>query len=399
MKDLEIIENTENTQTSKFRKRIRSRKKKRRILLLALAVCILAGVGGGVVWAKYYSVNSREGISVASGLYFGSNRLTTVRGQVTDMEKIKTEDTASLPVNVNTSKWSGGGTTTFDIEIRNYENHLLYNDASLNMGYEVQFMMLGDTTSCGANYYVQKKGDPRKIYLHQEVKDGKIIGTDNFAKYTGRLPGGTLSADTYILGIEMVNDKKYEKNPAKVMAVAYPVAPDYVRNDSDQQNRLLGVFQGVYTSTVELSIDHAAFDVQDEPDYNDSSWKKKVKDLSGLLYNVKTKGDIVAGNEESITVKPQVIIRWKSDYLKISEYDQYYLEAKKQEKASSGETQKWYYDETKDGTKWTCMRVAVMPYTSIDVTFYKTGTFMNNDKMTKNEFESLVQAETVKVTN
>ena len=39
------------------------------------------------------------------------------------------------------------------------------------------------------------------------------------------------------------------------------------------------------------------------------------------------------------------------------------------------------------------------PECQADVTFYKTDTFMNNDEMTKNEFESLVQAETVKVTN
>ena len=124
-------------------------------------------------------------------------------------------------------------------------------------------------------------------------------------------------------------------------------------------------------------------------------------DLSGLLYNVKTKGDIVAGNGDSIAVKPQIIILWKSDYLQISEYDQYYLEAKKQETDNPSDKQKWYYEETKDGTKWTCMRVAAMPYTSIDVTFYKTDSFMKSESssMQKNEFESLVSAEAVKATN
>lgn len=395
MKDLEIIENTENTQTSKFRKRIRNRKKKRRILLLALAVCILAGVGGGVVWAKYYSVNSREGISVASGLYFGSNRLTTVAGQVTDMDEIAKNDTESLPINVNTNKWAGGGKTTFDIEIRNYENHLLYNDASLNMEYEVQFMMIG--TPGGANYYVQKTGDDSsKEILYQENADGTVGTQATIRKFSGKLPGGTLSADSYTLIIEMVNEERYNASQAKVLAVAYPTAPDYVRNDTYQQNRLLGVFQGVY-SQVELSVDRAAFDVQDEADYKDATWKNKVQDLSGLLYNVKTKGDIVTDGNESIAVKPQVIIKWKTDYLKISEYDEYYLEAKNQDTANADNSgaEKWFYT---DG-EWTCLRVSAMPYTSIDVTFYKTDKFMSelaNGSMNRSSFESLVDAYAVK---
>lgn len=372
-----------------------NKKREKKVLLIALALLAVLGIGGGVAFAKYYSINYREGVSVASGLYFGSNKLTTVPGSVTDMSDIAANETDTLPVNVNTTKWSGDE-TTFDIEIRNYENHLLYNDASLAIEYEVCFMMLD--TPKGANYYVEKYGEPstRKA-LYEEESDGTVItpvGTGGAAvkTFTGTLPGGSLAADRYTLIIKMVNPERYDQAKARVLAVAYPTAPDYVRNDTYQQNRLLGVFQGVY-SQIELSVDTAEFKVQEESDYNAGTWKGKVKDLSGLIYNVKTKGDIVTDSSDSITIKPQVMIRWKKDYLKISEYDEYYLAAKAMDAANAGDpgAQKWFYTQG----DWTCMRVSAMPYTSIDVTFYKTDLFMtdlSNGTLQKTNFEELVDA-------
>ncbi|MGN0341734.1 MAG: hypothetical protein ACI4DO_02980 [Roseburia sp.] len=370
-------------------------KKKKLILLIALALLAVLGIGGGVIFAKYYSINYREGVSVASGLYFGSNKLTTVPGQVTNINSIAENETESLPVNVNTTKWSSGE-TTFDIEIRNFENHLLYNDASLTIEYEVCFLMLD--APAGANYYVEKNGDSttRKT-LYEESSDGTVltpVGTGNAAvkSFNGTLPGGSLSSDRYTLTIKMVDAERYDRARARVLAVAYPIAPDYVKNDTYQQNRLLGVFQGVY-SQIELSVDTAGFKVQGEADYNTGNWKNKVEDLSGLIYNVKTKGDIVTDDNDSITVKPQVIIRWKTDYLKISEYDEYYLAAKAQDAANVGnpDAQKWFYTQG----DWTYLRVSAMPYTSIDVTFYKTDRFMtelSNGTLQKTAFEELVNA-------
>lgn len=385
---------------TKAKERKQKKRRNRQILLIALVVLAVAGIGGGVSFAKYYSVNHREGVSVASGLYFGSNYLSKNPGAITSINDIKSEAT-NLPASVNSAKWAGGvgSETTFTIEIRNYENHLLYNDNNLDVEYHVDFLML-DTPS-GANYYIQKTGDASETRkaLYEENSDGSTKTAVNMVSYDGTLKGGTLSTDTYTLTIQMVDEERYNNTKARVMAVAYPTAPDYLVNESNQQNRLLGVFQGVY-SQIALSVDTKQFKVQQEADYNDTTWSDKVQDLSGLIYNVKTKGDIVTDGGESIAVKPQVIIKWKTDYLKISEYDEYYLAAKAEDEnnkaAGKNDAEKWFYTEG----GWTYLRVSAMPYTSIDVTFYKTEKFMEAmnkadtdlGKMTKADFEGLVDA-------
>lgn len=355
----------------------------RRIMVMVLAMVAVALIGGGAAFAKYYSTNHREGVSVASGLYFDSNRLVTKPGQVTDLDAMAAEDVQGLPVNVNTTKWSGGS-TTFDIEVRNYENHLLYNDASLEIGYEIRFYLLD--VPGGANYYVQKTmEESSRVALYEENADGTIKTPVTTRTFSGTLPGGTLSTDSYTLIIDMVNEERYNKKQARVLAVAYPISPDYVRNDSNQQNRLMGVFQGSY-SQIALSVDSAGFKVQQETDYNDKTWKSKVEDLSGLIYNVKTKGDIVTDEGDSITVKPQVIIKWKTKYLQISEYDAYYQKALAEQ------------DGVYTDGQWTCMRVSAMPYTSIDVTFYQTEAFQEelaNGTLRKADFEGLVNAKAI----
>ncbi|MBQ8079300.1 MAG: hypothetical protein IJ236_05045, partial [Oscillospiraceae bacterium] len=358
------------------------------LVLAGCAVLAVLALSGGIVFAKYYSVNFREGISVASGLYFDSDKMETVTGTTVDLEYIKENEADALPINVNTSKWTGGADTIFDIEVRNYENHLLYNDANLDVEYAIRFVLLDVPT--GANYYIRKMENGEEWQtLYEENADGTVaVPTDtNGIGFTGALPGGTLSQDTYRLMIQMVDPERYEAgSQARVLAVAYPTAPDYVKNDDNQQNRLLGIFQGVY-SEISLSVESAAFQVQSESDY-ETNWQERVNDLSGLLYNIKTKGDVVT-DDSSISIKPQVIIRWRGEYLKISEYDEYYLAAKLDDPAGIG---------TYTDGAWTCMKVSAMPYTSIDVTFYKTDLFMTEmtaGTLTKTDFEGLVTAEAV----
>lgn len=377
----------------------RSRNNKKLLIISVLiAVFAMAGMGFGITYARYYAIQYRQGISVASGLYFSSNMLSKIPGQTTDIGAI---NDGTLQTIVNSSRWAGG-TTSFDISIRNYDSNLLYNDSNLNIEYEIWFMLLD--TPQGASYSVTPpQGQAYTVDLPDgstntvTTPNGESVALTSTLKFTKRtLVGGTLSSDTFKLNLKMDDSNNYNK--AKVMVVAYPTAPDYVVNEQNQEQRLVGVFQGVFTD-VELKVDKAEFLVQGESDYNSSTWKNKVKDLSGLIYNVKTIGDVVPSDTSSNQTKPQAIIKWNTQYLTLSKYDAYYEYAlKKNDEIASGPDltlPKWYWEDPSNNAAY--LRVEVMPYSSLEVTFYKTPLFMtefNNDSMTQDNFEALVKAYT-----
>lgn len=342
--------------------------KSKRGLILA-AVVVLAGISllGGISYAKYYASKYRQGISVASGLYFNSNKLYKDRGDTTNIADI---DTSGMMVNVNDEKWSGGN-LNFNIEIRNYDSNLLYNDANLNVGYEVAFMLVDEPE--GASYQVKEAATGT---IKSLTKKGQVITFSD-----GELQGGSLERDEYQLTITMENKDTY--NGARVLAVAYPTAPDYLYAPTDQQHRLVGLFQGIYSETV-MKVDTSEFLVQSETDYSDSTWAAKVKDLSGLIYNIKTIGDVVA--DDNNAVAQEAIVKWNSDYLSINQYDDYYVTAKQNGNIET---------KTENGHEWTYMKINILPYTSIDITFYKTDEFINSfSSMSRADFEGLADAYT-----
>lgn len=358
---------------SKMSKHVRRRERKnkkqwnRRAAILSLAVLTAAAacLFGGISYAKYYASKYRQGISVASGLYFNSNRLYKDGGDTTDIAGI---DTEGMMVNVNDEKWAGGN-LNFNIEIRNYDNNLLYNDENLNVEYEVCFML--EDEPAGAAYSVKDiDGTVRQLN-----RKGQIVKFNS-----GYLTGGSLSRDEYQLTINLLDKDTY--NGARVLVVAYPTAPDYLYAPEDQQHRLVGLFQGVYSETA-MKVDSSDFLVQSDIDYSDSTWHDKVEDLSGLIFNVKTIGDVVT--DENNAVKQEAIVKWNSDYLSISQYDEYFRSAK----AGDIET------KFENGHNWTYMKIQVLPYTSVNLTFYKTQDFLTDfGSMTKEDFEGLAEAYT-----
>lgn len=327
--------------------------------VLAAAACLM----GGISYAKYYASKYRQGIAVASGLYFNSNKLYTSQGDTRNIQNI---DTSGMMANVNGRKWTGKE-LLFDIEVRNYDNNLLFNDSNLNVEYEICFMLTEDPA--GANYSVGKVEGSSVTGVQTLTKKNQVV------KFTGgRLEGGTLNSETYQLTLDMDNPDTY--NGARVLVVAYPVAPDYLYDPANQQHRLVGLFQGVY-SEAEMSVEKADFTVQSDDTYN-TDWRKAVEDLSGLIFNVRTIGDVVA--DESNSVKQDAYIRWNNKYLAVSQYDASYLAVK-------GTDDIWT-----DG-EWTYMKIKALPYTSVNVTFYKTQTFINDfGSMTKEQFEALADA-------
>lgn len=357
---------------SKMSKQEKHKERKRKLhmnrrtaVLILAAVLAAGGILGGVSYAKYYASKYRQGVSVASGLYFSSNRLYTDRGDTTNIGGISTEN---MMVNVNDEKWSGGD-LDFNIEIRNYDNNLLYNDENLNVEYEICFMLVDDPV--GATYSVtDSDGTVRAL-----SRRGQIV------KFTGGyLAGGSLSREDYQLTIHLADRDTY--NGARVLVVAYPTAPDYLYAPTDQQHRLVGLFQGVCSET-EMRVESSDFLVQSDTDYNDATWREKVEDLSGLVFNIKTIGDVVA--DENSAATQEAVVKWNSDYLSISQYDEYFLEAE------PGDIE----TKTENGHQWTYMKIDMLPYTSVNLTFYKTQEFLDDfGSMTKEDFEGLAEAYT-----
>lgn len=349
----------------------------RKMAMLAVLAVVVVGICGGVAFAKYYDAKYRPGVSVASGLYFNSNNLLKNPGQTKDIMKI---DTDNMMVNVNSDKWSSGN-LYFDVEIQNYDNNLLYNDENLNVSYEICFTLL--ETPAGADYYVQDVDG-----TEHTLAKGKVVKLNQ-----GYLPGGTRNQDTYRIRINLRDVTAY--NGARVLAVAYPTSPDYLYDEEEQQNRLAGIFQGVYSEN-EMRVENAFFLVEEDADYNELTWKDKVTDLSGLIFNIKTIGSIVT--DDNNAAKQEAIVRWRSDYISISQYDACYIEAQEKQasKSPSEDDYIWTAKDT-EGKQWTYMRIEVLPYTNVNITFYKTEKFLEEfkkDMIDRAMFEGMAEAYT-----
>lgn len=354
---------------------------KKRVFILV--ICLLAGIGAIYktqdILAKYYAAKYNKGIAVASNLYFNSDKLAKSSG-ITDVDAIVQDESVINKINVytNSGSWSSGD-LLLNFDIRNYDNNILYNEKDLNIEYKVFFVLLDEPE--GAEYSVISP-DGTSYALNSENRMAEMKGT---------VTGGSLDAQTYGIQIRMTSQETY--NAARVFVLAYPTSPDYVYRESgeNQEYRLLGIFSG-HPTDMKITIENAKFKVQDEENYGLTTWKSKVEDLSGYIYNIKTAGDVVMDSETA--AKQQAVVTWDNRYLTINKYDENYQYALEHDAAGNGEN---YISQ--DGN-YTSMTIMVLPYTSIDITFYKTENFKQTLQSYaegstdgKEWFEGLVKAE------
>jgi hypothetical protein len=147
---------------------------------------------------------------------------------------------------------------------------------------------------------------------------------------------------------------------------------------------------------MQISIENAQFKVQEDANYNASTWKSKVEDLSGYIYNIKTAGDVVL--DSNTATKQEAVVIWDNRYLSIDMYDENYQYALEHDAALADDSTADDKYIKVDGNT-TSMTIMVLPYTSIDITFYKTENFNDelaaqaaNSAKGKAWFESLVTA-------
>lgn len=338
--------------------------KKNLLLGLLMGISIMIGVSG-VAFAKYYAKRDNKGVSVASGLYFNSNCISNVAGDIDiPLDQI---DLQKAPGYVNPE-----GGSIFYLDIRNYDNHLLYNELYLDVEYTISFLKInGETASVE---YTDDDGNNVRTVL----EDGKEF------TLTGReIEGGAARYHSYIIKTENAVDG----SDAKVLVMAYPTAPDYVAVAAEDM-RLLGVLTA-QPKDVKVGIDKAGFLIEDTSEY-ESDWKNTVETMSGLVYTIQTNGDDVSS---SGAVKGELKVTWNSKMLDINQYDTYYQEAL--DAIKKGDT-----DAIVTNGDYKTMTIKVLPYANVRITFYKTADFVayfdDNDSMTtdmtQSEFENYVKA-------
>lgn len=369
----------------------RNQRKKPKWIMITVVIALF----GVISWvaqfavAKYYAIREEKGISVASALYFSSNMLIQREGAATEGEinqiagKLQSIGAdayldnmgRNIPIILNETVWYAGD-VLFPVEIRNYNNSLLYNEKNLDIEYEIFFKMIG--TPKGATYTVT------------DVKNNetKTLGSNGASfKFTGTLTGGSPVSDRYDVHINTQGHSVlYDEKPV-VFVAAYPVGPDYVKNDEKQEFRMMGLIRG---HQVPYQLDVSShFQFMERNDYNSSKWEDSVNDQAALIYSISTGGDAVSRDSNSI--KQPIYVSWDEQYLQISRNDSDYLYAVNQEQTESGQ---WLW---KEGTKWT-MKLLTLPNNRIDITFYKTESFMNDMKtgvanpMTLSRLQGLVGA-------
>lgn len=344
-------------------------------------MCVITGLSFALinVWGKYYASRYNKGIAVASNLYFNSDKLIKSTG-ITDIDEIinDSESINKISVFTNNGSWASGE-LLLNFDIRNYDNNILYNENNLNIGYRIEFVLLDEPI--GAEYRIVDSNNEDHILSR---KGSKI----SFEETT---VGGSLDSDMY--GIRMTMTSKTDFEAARVLVLAYPISPDYVYREMsvEQEYRLLGIFQG-HPTDLRISIEEACFKVQKDNEYA-SKWKSKIEDLSGYIYNIKTAGDVVL--DANTASGQEAVVTWDNRYVTIDKYNENYVYALEHDKDLPEDSQDRYI---KTDGNYTSMTIMVLPYTSIEITYYKTEEF--NSEFSKQSvsaagrqwFEELVTA-------
>lgn len=365
-------------------KRIRVRKKLHKFILTVLFVFLVFFIWQTFeIIAKYYTRQNNKGVAVASGLYFNSDKLKKIPGavnpiikadsQIAAIDNITDDEISKIMISTNTASWSSGS-VELPLKIQNYDSNILFNDSGLDISYRIEFKLLDEPI--GATYEIIGKNNI----------SNDLIQKNSTCQYEGKLVGGSLQADSYQLKITLSDKDAYKA--ARVLVLAYPVSPDYLVNNENQQFRLLGVFEG-HTNEMKLEIESAAFLVEKDI-YEDSTNLKSVLNNSvAYIYNIKTTGDMVQ-NTSSAT-KREIVVKWRSEYLSLDQYNEYYKEAMKNSVS--------FGNEIIDGNEWKYIKIKVLPYANMNLTFFKNEKFMkalngeNPTVTSKEAFHNLVKVE------
>lgn len=343
---------------------------KRFRIVIAMLACLIFAGASLTVYSKYYKTGYNKGMAIASGFYFSSNYMASldeIKGLT--MEEIAENYLDSIIISANRTAWQGEDAYSFQVEIRNYDNQLLYNDRDLNVEYQVNFMLLEEPQ--GATYTVKSADGKTQTLVWQN-------GKGSVASFTGKLAGGVLKADIYELIVGKTADGSAYV-PSNVLMVAYPTGPDYLINTK----YIAGIVKANYEER-EFKIESGTgFTVSKTTDY-ETDWKAAIEKESGFVYQLITSGKFT-GSEVAATRK-KIRLKWNSDMFKINENDDYYLSVKGTDQC---------YSENDNGINWQVMEIEVLPYASLKFVFFRNNGFETKvaAMSDSSEFEDSIKVE------
>lgn len=339
-----------------------------------LAGCLLLAGTVLTVYSKYYKTGYEKGIAIASGFYFSSNYMYEEEGlnDIADIAELagNGELVNRLMAAVSNKPWADGNSYSFDVEVRNHTNQLLYNDEDLNVAYTVEFILLDDPK--GADYSIGKMENGGAVTDYIPLNSGN---TKKEVSFQGMLEGGRLTWENYVLRVSLgsgQNPDTYE--PARVLMMAYPVEPAFL----EDTKKIAGIIKAEYNIT-EMEITDQKFTIEDE--LKEDSWQEQVKKESALVYQLKTTGNYYVQGADSMLQK--IRIQWDPDMYALNQNDRYLNHAEG--------TRLVDYD-SENGS----MVIETAPYSSIKFVFFKKEDFNTKiGSMTLNQFKNSVQAEKV----
>lgn len=304
--------------------------KKVRITAIVIALFLVVLFRGSYVFAKYYAENYQKAIAIATGVYFTANYAVA-----SDREEFFESEV--------TSGYQGTD-FTFDFEVRNYENNLLFNDGSVVIPYSLSFWLEGETTD--ANYTVTYNGETQAITANSNI-------TASFSGHS--IAGGKAMSNKYTITL------KRKDGVEKITPV-----PIYVKVTTDEGSVVNTILRGKMvlssSSRAENFIDSQQFTVVKDVADEDEKFAE-IQKTSALTYEIITVGAVLAEGETTDKIK----VAWDPTVLEIDLFDEAY--------------QKWAEDTGKsqpdvDATSgWYSITIEAMPYSAETITFFRGAEF------------------------
>lgn len=165
-------------------------KKTKRIVRVLLPVFLILA-GGIIAFAKYMAQSAKPGIAIASGVYFTGN----YAGEASEGDDMTDalESIVSVSYLEDQKQYQ-----TFDFEVRNHENILLFNDSNINIPYHISFYLAGEPEA-GDTYtlsYKDTEGATQSVTL---------TTTPPASPISGMLKGGAALKDAYSITVKSQN--------------------------------------------------------------------------------------------------------------------------------------------------------------------------------------------------
>lgn len=338
-------------------------KKKRKTHIKKLWLIFLAAglflAGSVYIYAKYYAQSAKNGIAVATGVYFESNYLHEGAA-----------DEEFLESTITTQNNNGA---SFSLEIRNYKNNLLFNKTDILVHYKLKLWLAEPPTNSDITYTVTTDDMAKKTIPYGEAN---AITIDNQS-----IAGGGAKKNRYSL--EITNTGTGELKPVPIAIVAETIEDE--GGHELLQKRLQGKLRLRYlpiASFIEKS--QFTFYTDDETQY-----LEEAKKNSALSYEIMT----VSESYSETDVTESLLVAWDPAVLSMYLFDKNYLSYMEKDGVTGLGVFVPQTVEEEKFRNWNYILVDAMSYSAIDIIFLKNELLqenLDNDTITLETLNSYV---------